>query len=203
MDEIEKLEGKATESHESGDYQAGLEACKQLIALKPEDPTYLIWGATNLDGLGRSTEAIDFCERAVAIDPREYLALVQMGISLAKLGEIQKAIGAYSQSIEISPSSFAFSLRATCFVRRAVEQLYVCVEFLKRLDIDAKTEHEKLAVEELRRAVADFRRAEDLSGEASEMIDVLLATIRNAETRGLQVAELKQAAASLVGCASS
>ena len=202
MDEIKRLEDRATESNENGDYQAGLEACEELIALKPEDPLYLIWAATDLDGLGRPSEAIDFCERAVALDPQEYLAFVQMGISLTKLGEIQKAIGAYSRSIEISPSSFAFSLRANCFVRRGVEQLHVCVEFLKRLDVDAKTEHEKLAVDELRRAVADFRRAEDLSGEPSEMIDVLLGAIRNAETRGLQIAELKQAAASLLSAAS-
>jgi len=186
----------------SGDHSAALRVCEDLVSLEPENPINRIKAASNLQELGRISDAVRYCDEAIAIDPKEFLSFIQKGICLELLGEISEAIGAYSRSIELSPSASAFSLRAACFMDKGIQELRLCVEFLRRGAIDRKTGHVKLAVEELKKAVSDLRRAEDLGEENGDTIDVLLAGIQRAEERGVGAEELQQAVASLGGASS-
>ena len=203
MSKIDSLEDQAETLFMSGNHSAALQVCEQLIKLDPDNPLNWVKAASNLQELGRVNDAIRYCDEAISIDPKESFSFIEKGICLVLLGEISEAIGAYSRSIELSPCAPAFSLRAICYMRKGVQELRLCVEFLRRGVVDKKTSHEKLAVEELKKAVSDLRRAEDLGEENDDTIDLLLAAIQQAEERGLRADELEQAVAALGGAPSA
>jgi len=202
MSRIDSLKDQAKALFMSGDHSAALRVCEDLVSLEPGNPINRIKAASNLQELGRINDAVRYCDEAIAIDPKESLSFIQKGMCLVLMGEISEAIGVYSQSIELSPSPSAYYLRATCFMRKGVQELSLCVEFLQQGEPERMTSHEKLAVNELKKAVCDMRSAEGLGEERDDTIDVLLAVIQEAEERGLRAEELDRAVASL-GVASS
>jgi tetratricopeptide (TPR) repeat protein len=106
---------------ELGNYQGGLEHCREAVRLDPSDVRGMTGVARALGGLGRSDEAIKCYVDALNLNPSDARIYYFLGMEYEKLGKFDDALTSLAEAVRLAPN-FTEAQRALERVRRAAQR---------------------------------------------------------------------------------